>query len=289
MDNESIYLPDNFTTFLALSQQERDLRVKEAMKALSVVYIHTSPSGKSYVGQTYTLGDARWIQHRLSARNGRKTKFARALRKYDQDEDWSHAILWVSDDRGETNEMETHMIEKFDAVENGYNIKLGGEGGGRWSEECRKSLRGLNHYAARLVNVFNRDGVLVYENVVLSRLCDEYKIDQGGIHLTTKADLTKPTSTKNRHFHKGLCARYVEDGVPDFLNRNTSGDRNVIYYNIYNKDGVLIESEVGGLAQWCKLNGYNVGGLHRTINSDHTKPSTTMNPHYHRGIRAEYA
>lgn len=89
MNNEEVKL------FLALSQQERDIRVKEEMKRFSVIYIHTSPSGRSYVGQTCSLGNARWHQHKYSAKKGVKSKFATALRKYDREVDWDHGILWV--------------------------------------------------------------------------------------------------------------------------------------------------------------------------------------------------
>lgn len=295
MDNESIYLPDNFTSFLALSQQERNVLVEKEMKKLSIIYIHASPSDKSYIGQTCSLGNARWHQHKYSARKGTETKFARALRKYDQNVDWKHGILWVSDDRGEINEMEQYLIEKFDTIENGYNIKFGGEGGGRWPEELKQDLCGFNHRKSIIANIYDTSGKIIAQSMCIVdwvRMNPTYC--KSALLATARSDWSKPSTATNHHFHKGVYAVY-KDQIRDLSSRNIDTNNptglnrsSAKLANIYDKVGNVI-AECICITEWCRLNSeYTRGTLCMTAKSDRTKPSSTKNPHFHKGIRAEY-
>lgn len=287
MDNESIYLPDNFTTFLSLSQQERDLLVKEEINKLSVVYIHTSPSGKSYIGQTCILGNTRWHQHRRAARKGVKTKFATALREHSQLSDWEHGILWVSDDRGEINEMEMHLIEKFNTVSDGYNIKTGN----KTSPKC-KTDRKLTF------DIYHKDGRLLAGAVSLSDWCRQnpaYNIS--ALSTTLSADWRRPHSARNKHFHKDIYAVYHSDNR-DLTTRNQ--DRNPYSpqtghnsqytkpVDIYHKDGTLIAENVS-IQEWCREHPtYKPSSFYPTIKSDPSKPWGPKNTPFYKNLYAVY-
>jgi hypothetical protein len=105
-----------------------------------IVYKLSSPSGKIYVGQTIQEQiDIRFRQHVQSWKRwikiGRPRRFNCTKLYYAFDtyppEDWSHEILFISNDRDEINDAEIRLISEYDSVENGYNIMLGGQAGWR--------------------------------------------------------------------------------------------------------------------------------------------------------------
>ena len=88
-----------------------------------IVYCHTFPNGKRYIGITNTSTDKRWNNG-----NGYKTqpKIARAITKYG----WQnvvHEVLAVGLDHDKANEMEQYYIAKYDTLNNGYNATIGGD------------------------------------------------------------------------------------------------------------------------------------------------------------------
>ena len=115
------------------------------------VYVHTSPSGKMYVGITKQKPEYRW------GRNGIKYKtqvFYRAIEKYGWD-NIDHEIIAEHLTKEEAENFEIKLIDKLHTTDPkyGYNITTGGEGGnglygeknGRYgkpvSEETKKKIR----------------------------------------------------------------------------------------------------------------------------------------------------
>lgn len=91
-----------------------------------IVYKHTSPSNKVYIGITCQKDpNKRW-------RNGRgyNIYFKRAVEKYGW-ENFTHEILFSNLSEGQAKQLEIELIEKYQSAhqEYGYNITLGGEGG----------------------------------------------------------------------------------------------------------------------------------------------------------------
>lgn len=87
------------------------------------VYMHTFPDGKEYVGQTIS-GDCetRW-------RNGegyKGQKVYSAIKEYGW-ENVKHEILADNLSDREVDAYETECIDYYDAIENGYNVALGGK------------------------------------------------------------------------------------------------------------------------------------------------------------------
>ena len=90
-----------------------------------VIYKHTSPSGKCYIGMTCQKPEYRW-------RDGKKYEhnehFAAAIKKYGWSR-FSHEILYADLTREEAvqREIETIALYKSDHREYGYNITPGGD------------------------------------------------------------------------------------------------------------------------------------------------------------------
>lgn len=111
------------------------------------VYIHTSPSGKRYVGQTGKKPEERWGKNGSHYLKKRKNgdyihpAFAHAIIKYGWN-NMEHEIIASNLTRKEADNFEKLLIEKLDTKNRkyGYNLKDGGLGGGGFSEEIKKKI-----------------------------------------------------------------------------------------------------------------------------------------------------
>jgi group I intron endonuclease len=94
---------------------------------LGQIYKHTSPSGKSYIGQTNRTWQLRAGKDPIKGYHG-STKFKNAIRKYGW-ENFTHEIL--EEDitySGELDRLEKFWIENLDTVKSGYNSLAGATG-----------------------------------------------------------------------------------------------------------------------------------------------------------------
>jgi group I intron endonuclease len=86
-----------------------------------IIYKHTCTiTGKCYIGLTVKTIKDRWAEHCSDARRYKKRKFYAALNKYGH-ENWTHEIIFESQDEQEIIEKEIEFINLFDSVNNGYN------------------------------------------------------------------------------------------------------------------------------------------------------------------------
>lgn len=119
------------------------------------VYVHTSPSGKKYVGQTCQKPEDRWGNNGIKYLSKRKgiyqhPAFANAILKYGW-ENFDHEIVASNLTKEESNSFEVLLIEKLNTMnpQYGYNCTSGGSNG-RPSEETKKrqseSHKGANHH-----------------------------------------------------------------------------------------------------------------------------------------------
>lgn len=115
------------------------------------VYVHTSPSGKMYVGQTGTKPEYRWGKDGnsyLQMKNGkyRQPSFAYAILKYGW-ENFEHEIIASNLTKKEADNFEKLLIEKLNTMDlkYGYNLREGGHNSHISEEQKRKiseTLRG---------------------------------------------------------------------------------------------------------------------------------------------------
>ena len=102
------------------------------------VYLHTSPSGKYYVGITSLKPTIRW-------KNGHGYKsnqhFSRAIEKYGWD-NFKHEILYTNITKEEAEQKEIELIAELRSNERkyGYNIDNGGNSVGKLSDETREKM-----------------------------------------------------------------------------------------------------------------------------------------------------
>lgn len=105
------------------------------------VYMHTSPSGKRYIGITSTSVEERWRNG-----DGYKTQiFYRAIKKYGF-ENFQHDILFENLTKEEAEQKEIELIKKYNTTNKkyGYNVANGGNCVGTVSEETKRKISESN-------------------------------------------------------------------------------------------------------------------------------------------------
>ena len=101
---------------------------------LYCIYKHTSPSGKSYIGQTFRLVE-REKEHQTT---NHCPSFRGAIDKYGWD-NFTHEILEEELTLEEANEREEYYISFYNSlVPNGYNLQSGGLNSKMSEETCKK-------------------------------------------------------------------------------------------------------------------------------------------------------
>lgn len=101
-----------------------------------IIYLATSPSGKSYVGQTTRSLKSRWGEHVYdAAHRGAEYPMARALRKYPA-EQWSVVVASRAASQKQLDAQEDFLISMF----GDYNVALRARGPGRASPETRAKM-----------------------------------------------------------------------------------------------------------------------------------------------------
>lgn len=103
-----------------------------------LVYKHTAPNNKVYIGITSQNPSRRWQKGRGYIHN---EYFYRAILKYGWD-NISHEILFDGLSKSEAESKEIELIAKYkcDQKEFGYNIQHGGNYSGKHSEESKLKM-----------------------------------------------------------------------------------------------------------------------------------------------------
>lgn len=110
------------------------------MDMKSGIYMWTSPSGKSYIGQSVNLID----RHREFVRFDQRyagSRIDNARKKYNNESDWKYEVLEYCEPN-DLNEREIYYIELYDTYHNGYNQCLGGSAtfGFKFTDEQKKRI-----------------------------------------------------------------------------------------------------------------------------------------------------
>jgi len=113
---------------------------------MGIIYKHTSPSGKSYIGQSINTMEERLRSHISHTKAGNKSRFSDAIRKYGIENFTSEILIETANEN--LNELEIYYIAKFDTYNNGYNATLGGDSPGyNLSEKAKESMsKGTKKY-----------------------------------------------------------------------------------------------------------------------------------------------
>ena len=107
-----------------------------------IVYKHTSPSNKSYIGITSQKSERRWRKNGYGYKY--HTYFWNAIQKYGWD-NFKHEILFEGLTKEEAEQKEIELIAYYNSNDEnyGYNLSIGGESGSKgykYTEEQRKRM-----------------------------------------------------------------------------------------------------------------------------------------------------
>lgn len=90
-----------------------------------IVYLHTFPNNKYYVGITGVKPFTRRWRNGTSYKS--QPKIYNAIQKYGWD-NIKHTVLFSGLTLSEANQKEIECIKKYDSINNGYNVSIGGGG-----------------------------------------------------------------------------------------------------------------------------------------------------------------
>lgn len=107
-----------------------------------VVYMHTSPSNKRYIGITSQNPERRWRKNGYGYKD--HLYFWRAIQKYGWD-NFKHDILFTGLTKDEAEQKEVELIAYYHSnnVNFGYNMSIGGESGSKgykYTDEQKKRM-----------------------------------------------------------------------------------------------------------------------------------------------------
>lgn len=107
---------------------------------MGIIYMITSPSGKSYIGQTVRTFNERWSKHKSNAMADDPScrALAEAIKKYGEASFQTQTLLECDDEQLDDYEIE--MIAKYNTLSpHGYNLREGGNTT-RYSVESRQKM-----------------------------------------------------------------------------------------------------------------------------------------------------
>jgi group I intron endonuclease len=106
------------------------------------IYKLISPSGKCYIGQSWHIKN-RLSKYKTINMSKHQIKLYNALNKYGFI-NFTFEILDLCETQNEMDNKEIFYIEIYDSIKTGYNVRSGGNGGGKLSEETKLKLRNIN-------------------------------------------------------------------------------------------------------------------------------------------------
>lgn len=193
-----------------------------------LVYKHTSPSGKSYIGFTCDY-ERRSYEHRTRPEC---RIFARAIKKYGWD-NFTHDILFETAIEAEALQYEIDAIAYHQSIwPTGYNISAGGGKGGMSAASIRRK--------SKTYRVTSPAGVTaVITN--LQAFCREHDLT---------AQVMRGVATGRYNNHNGWICQYVDDNTVRTVKDTNSGHRKV--WLLTEPDGTV--HTVYNLVAFCKEN-----------------------------------
>lgn len=104
------------------------------------VYMHTTPSGKRYIGITAQTVEKRW-QNGFGYAYGENDYFFNAIKKYGWD-NIKHEILFTGLTKSDAEEKEIELIAKYNTTSRdcGYNLETGGYACPKHTDESKRRM-----------------------------------------------------------------------------------------------------------------------------------------------------
>jgi len=220
------------------------------------VYVHTSPSGKKYVGVTRQSPERRW-SHGFGYETNKY--FFRAIKKYGWN-NFKHEVLYSGLSRYDALHTEMRLIKEYDSFAHGYNMSPGGEGlpgsilpGSAREKSIQKRIHRVDQYS------LNGEFICSYDSI-----SDAHKIT--GV----QASNISYCATGVRKYAGGYLWAYHDsspnliDDIPDYYDTTHQNDsaqaipladdfRSKCSYNIWNgKTKQVFQYDLFGnkIAKW---------------------------------------
>lgn len=200
-----------------------------------VVYKHTSPNGKCYIGITcQNPPTKRWM-------NGRGYKyneyFSRAISKYGWG-NFLHEILIQDLTQQEAEEKEVELIAYYKSSDRkfGYNLDLGGTGAGKVSEETKKKMSeaGKGKNAVSVVK-YSRCGEFIEKYNSIVEAANQNGLFYSAISACCRNVVKTAGNFIWRYANEQLTQEYI-----DWCNTDESDDKKIPIKQ-YAMDGKFIE------------------------------------------------
>lgn len=129
-----------------------------------IIYVHINKiNGKAYVGQTIQTLQDRWGQGSLYSTC---THFYNAIQKYGWD-NFEHKVLECGLNEDELNDKEKYWIEKYNSIQNGYNLREGGNNQ-HLTEEHKEKIR-LSNIKTKGRQVICLNTGIIYDSVTAAK------------------------------------------------------------------------------------------------------------------------
>ncbi len=139
------------------------------MKNTYLIYCHTSPTGKKYIGQTNNY-NRRCSEHKTTKRC---PAFHNAIIKYGWD-NFKHEILVDGLTIEEANILEEFYIKKYNTLApNGYNLQTGGFNSKPSPLVVQKDQFGAKNHMAKTYEIITPDNEKVILTGTLKYFCKE--------------------------------------------------------------------------------------------------------------------
>lgn len=209
------------------------------------VYIHTTPSGKKYVGITKNNPLFRWRNGTAYSRN---VLFGKAIKKYGW-ENIEHTIVANGLTKEEAERKEVELIALYNTSDHryGYNISLGGHiaypnPSEEFKEKIRKAVTGANNHKSIPIRCIQTGEV--FESVHIAaktlnlkksnilRVLSGRNKHTGGFSFEAirVSDRKEPIHTKNREevaslFRKKVAVYNLEGELIDICNSRTEASQ----------------------------------------------------------------
>lgn len=200
------------------------------------IYKLTSPSGKSYIGQSLNLKKRLSEYRRLACVN--QPKIFNAISKYG----WENIkvdIIWqtkkhnrYSNIKIALDAIEKYAIKKYDCVANGYNSRDGGTYGYTHSDETIKMISESNMIE---VNQYSLDGKFIKTWPSALTVCNVLGLNFSHISAICNGYRLRKTSG-------GYMWRFASEGVSDIKPFKCDRGSNRLKINQYSLEGRFIKT-----------------------------------------------
>jgi group I intron endonuclease len=214
-----------------------------------VVYKHTSPSGKAYIGITNNY-KRRCREHQRV--DSVCIAFYRAIVAYGWD-NFTHEILEKNLSLSDANSLEGFYIKKFGSLSpNGYNLKTGG-GSIKLSDETKIKI-GLSNSGKKR----SEEVIMVMRKISLGKRPSLETIKKRKESMIGKNLGKKRTDEARNNISKAMQGKCVGQNNPNF---GKCGEKNKLSktYKITDSEGAIYI--VTGLKDFCRKNGLNPASM----------------------------